>query len=527
MSTAEIPRPKKNVLFGVTHALDGQPVVRVPRAVKIGIGVPAGKDAEVYIDFDGTWVVRAGEKKNRYATRGEAQKVWPVAVAQAPERKYPKKLDYFTFTKPGAVEYDPDFDAIEHHGPKPREIDVVFIDNDPLQQSFQIWSKSELRCQGDGVNAMRSFAFAQTTLPDGKKRTEDAKEAGLDRVPIVNGCYSCGCPIGARKECKPTTLLNFQLMSTPRLGSTAYFHSTSFRTASNLFSNLHQFRMMSGGGDPERGFVAGIPLKMVLRPHKVQPPDGKPSTAFNVALEFRAESAGLLRQKLIQSGLEYAKLQEPPKQIAAPAAPSEAQAVAESVPVETVKGHDDEEDYTDVSAAAVNAEFYADGDDDETHSERGTDPDTEPPSGSAEAADNLGELKAALMTAGRSEDDIRRLTARYTELIEQGMLPDAALRRVGAEDVTDVDPAAPAEKLNREDIVTQGQWVDMLTYAKDELKMSEADLRNVVKKQGHLSGDLTMMPKSVYHSVMKDLQTPRTTRAPQEGTAKKQRGFSL
>jgi hypothetical protein len=282
--------------------------------------------------------------------------------------------------------------------------------------------------------------------------------------------------------------------------------------------------MMSGSGDPERGFVAGIPLKMVLRTHKVQTPEGKPSTAYNVALEFRAESAGLLRQKLIQSGLEYAKSQEPPKQIAAPVAASE---VADSLPVETVRGHEDEEDYTDVSAAAVNAEFYADGDDDEAHSERGTEPDTEQPSGSAEAADNLGELKAALMQAGRSAEDISRLTARYSELIGQGMLPDPALRRVQAEDVTNVDPAEPAEKLNREDIVTQGQWVDMLTYAKDDLKMSEADLKNVVKKHGHLSGDLTTMPKSIYHSVMKDLQTPRTTRAPQEGTAKKQRGFSL
>jgi hypothetical protein len=171
---------EKERLFGVTHALNGDPVVRVPRAVKIGIGVPAGKDAEVYIDFDGTWVLRYGEKRNRYATRGEAQKNWPAAVAQAPERKHPRKLDYFTFTKPGAVEYDPDFDAIEHHGPRPREIDVVFIDNDPLQQSFQIWSKSELRCQGDGINAMRSFAYAIATLPDGKgtRRGREGSRSG-------------------------------------------------------------------------------------------------------------------------------------------------------------------------------------------------------------------------------------------------------------------------------------------------------------------------------------------------------------
>jgi hypothetical protein len=532
MSTTAIAvRPKKNVLFGVTHTLEGQAVVRVPRAVKIGIGVPAGKDVEVYIDFDGSWVVRSGEKRGRYENRATAERDWSKAVASAPECKYPKKLDYFTFTRPGSIDYDPDFDAIEHHGPKPREIDVVFIENDPLQQSFQIWSKSELRCEGDGVNAMRSFAFAQTTLPDGKKRVEEAKDDGLDRVPIINGCYACGCPIGTKKECKPTTLLNFQLMSAPRLGSTAYFHSTSFRTAANLFSNLHQFRVMSGSGDPERGFVAGIPLKMVLRPHKVTPKEGTVGTAYNVALEFRAESANLLRQKLVQSGLEYARLQEAPKQIAAPAAPKPEP--VETVPVEEPKGtaatHDDDgEDFQDVSAAAVQAEFYADAGDEDTHTERGTEPDTEPPSGSAEAADELGELKVSMMRAGRSEAVIQQVTAHYSKLIGEGMLPDKAIRQVIAADLANVEPAGPAEKLNREEIVTQSQWVDMVTYAKDELKMSEADLKNVVKKHGHASGDLTTMPKSVFRSVMDDLQKPRTARTQEVSAEKKsQRKFSL
>jgi hypothetical protein len=46
---------------------------------------------------------------------------------------------------------------------------------------------------------------------------------------------------------------------------------------------------MTGRGNPEAGSVAGIPLKFVLRPYKVQVGE-KSSIQYGVSLEFRAKS---------------------------------------------------------------------------------------------------------------------------------------------------------------------------------------------------------------------------------------------
>jgi hypothetical protein len=541
MNVLEV-RPQKNKLFGVTHDRQGNAVLRVPRAVKIGIGVPAGKDVEVYMDFNRTWVIRAGEKANRYANRADAQAMWAKALEVAGNRSHPKKLDYFTFTKPGAVDYDPDWDAIEQHGPRPTEIDIVFVDNDPAHFAFEWWATTELKCHGDGINAMRSFSLARTD--EEKKLVAEAKAAGMDKFPIIGRCFSSdgGCEY-AKKQCKPVGQLNFQLVSTPRLGSTAYFHTTSFRSVVNLASNLEQFRMMTGGGNAEHGFVAGIPLKLVLRRHKVQIEDrqGKKSSshAFNVALEFRAESAVLLRQKMLETGLEYQRLSAPPKQLAAPAAVPPAD---EDAPVVagTATGaviEDDGEDFTEAPAAAIANEFYPEGSDDEDFGEGKTsgsataqDKRVQNQHGSEEAAKAVAALMVEWQKAGRTAADVKLACNRFTELIEQGEPVESAIRQVKAEDLANADPTEPRDPKAppAEELVNESQVLDMLTFAQDELRMSANEVRQIFVGKG-FTGSLNAAPLRIFKDVWADLKRPKAVDDPQppQSRGKKQRSFSL
>jgi hypothetical protein len=62
--------------------------------------------------------------------------------------------------KDGREMLEPDFGAIEAHGPTPTEIDVVFLDDNPFAGAYQMWSATELLCTGDGVTARRVFKLA-------------------------------------------------------------------------------------------------------------------------------------------------------------------------------------------------------------------------------------------------------------------------------------------------------------------------------------------------------------------------------
>src|SRR5512146_1795476 len=98
MATQSI-RPVKNRLYGVTHDLSGRPIVREPRTLKVGIGLPKGKALHVWIDKTGKWCVQVGEKRAEFATKEEARAYYLQNRRTAPERKYPQKRPYFVFTR--------------------------------------------------------------------------------------------------------------------------------------------------------------------------------------------------------------------------------------------------------------------------------------------------------------------------------------------------------------------------------------------------------------------------------------------
>ncbi len=88
------------------------------------------------------------EKIERFDKRDDAVKFYRASLKTAPERKYPQKLPYFTFTKLGADNiFHPEFNITEAHGSIPTEISIVFTDDRPLVSQLQMWSASQLQAR--------------------------------------------------------------------------------------------------------------------------------------------------------------------------------------------------------------------------------------------------------------------------------------------------------------------------------------------------------------------------------------------
>jgi hypothetical protein len=299
-------------------------------------------------------------KVSKYADKAEAWKAYMQARKTAPDRKYPRKVPYFTFLRMGADgNYVHDFEAIENHGAAPTEIDIVFLDNNPLDAAFQMFTAAELKCEGNGLDARRRLSMAST--PDEKLLAEAAAADGEKYFPIIDGCYSRGCPYPKEGKCKPHGRLMFQLLNSPRVGGTCSYDTTSYRSIPQLSSGIEQIKQVTGRGVAAHGRVAGIPLKLVLRPYKVTH-DGKPSTQFGVSLEFRAENAVELARMLIHTADEYHEALQLGTSLPAdlPALPGEELPGVSGLLMEDETGvNGNGEDDEVVEAAAMEAEFFS------------------------------------------------------------------------------------------------------------------------------------------------------------------------
>lgn len=304
------------MLYGITHDLKGQPVIRLPKVYKASIGLSKGPNVHVFINRAREWVIQwvpQGTKEEvheRFKIEGDGaetlmkvRKRFAECYAKAAQRPYPSKLPYFTFTRlHPSNSYIPAWDAIEAHGPQPTEIDVLFTDDKPFSAAYQWWGIGKLKCSGNGLQAARSIEFPQGQ--EERARAEEARKQGLKTFETTT-CYTNGCPL-AGKECKPHGRLQMQLVWKPQLGGVTQLDTTSIRSITNLFSCLDAFYRFTGGGDPERGYVAGIPLKLVVSPFKVVVPgSGKSSTAYQLHLEFRAETVGALKHKLMEAARSW------------------------------------------------------------------------------------------------------------------------------------------------------------------------------------------------------------------------------
>jgi hypothetical protein len=357
-----IPQPARNRIYGLTHdPLSQEPIVRNVRTVKVGIGVPRGKDIHIWIDATKAWCIQVGKSdpiRFDSVSLDEVRKRYRAAKKAAPERPAPRKVPYFTFTRPGFDgDFDHDLDMIAAHGPTPTEIPICFDQNEPLQMAYQYYTASGLKCEGDGQVARRKNEFAQNEFEKGM--AEAAAKDGLRVFPIVNGCALHGCPFANsdKPACKPHARMVFQLMSAMRMGGSAQFDTTGKRSISQLYSCIQRFKEATGRGDAERGWIGGIPLFLVVRPYRTQKPDGAPTTQFGVALEYRGESVAAMRREMIGYATEFQQaagmlpeLDLAPGQILPPAND------VTVIPMIEAPGIESEDDPVD--AAAMDAEFY-------------------------------------------------------------------------------------------------------------------------------------------------------------------------
>lgn len=294
-----------NKLFGVTHDPDGTPRVIEPKSVKVGIGLAKGPALHAYIDLQRQWVIVSGygpeQKRERFEEKERAQMRYRELKRDAIERKYPERLPYFTFTHMSSSgDMEPDWDIIEYHGPVPTEIDVIFVNEDPFSAAYQLWTATERKCWGDGKTALRLTSMAATA--DEKAQAAESIRKGEKSFPVTS-CWLAGCqyskPTSDRPSpCRAVGRLCFQLLRTPRLGATAVFNTAGYRSISQIFSSLEIFKRATNG------HVAGIPLKMVLRPYRVNF-SGRLSTQYAVSLEYRAESVVALKQQIIDQALQF------------------------------------------------------------------------------------------------------------------------------------------------------------------------------------------------------------------------------
>lgn len=364
-------RPIPGVLFGITHTLEGAPIIREARVLKVGIGVPKGRGLNVWIHTDGLWYLQISRKgpdgrivhesiKEGLKTRKEAEAFFREHYKRAEVVPYPRKLPYFTFTRPvlqadGTEVLEPDFDAIEAHGPVPREIDVVFLDDNPFEGAFQMWSASQLLCKGDGMIAERVVELGLKGTPDEQAAAQLAKANGERLFPVINDCWTNGCRFSKEFEnrgklqpspCKPGGDLKFQLANNIRVGGTAYYHTSGYRSISQIFSSLERIKGLTGGR------VAGIPLKMLLRPYRTRHNE-QTATQYGVSVEFRAQDIQAVRKNLMEQAWKFREL------AVVPHPPQETRHYLDAPENPAVS--DEPEDDPPVSAQLMVDEYYPDG----------------------------------------------------------------------------------------------------------------------------------------------------------------------
>jgi hypothetical protein len=367
MSTQAVtPRPEFGKIFGITYDKNTRlPMVRTPRVLKVGIGIPKGKAVHIFM-HNGDWIIRFGvwEKsgdKNKLVMKtvyrgnskvkmGDSEVIlsnkradveaWYAAHKQdAAVSNRPQKIPHFTFTRRTIVEdeggkpvevFEPDFEAIEAHGDSPRRIPIMLMADNPLSQELAFWSAIELKCHGDGLLAERVVSMGSAKDENWKA----AKDAG-DKMFVYSPCGT-SCPY-LGKECKPHSVLNMQLAYALRIGATAYFTTTGMVSAGQLFSSLTDI----AEAVHNKGIsLRGIPMDLVLSSFRANH-EGKPSVQPCVFLDLRASSRRELDKILSDNAWVPVRLENGVKQIEAPISEAGAMYDAEA---ETL-------------APAINAEF--------------------------------------------------------------------------------------------------------------------------------------------------------------------------
>ena len=248
--------------------------------------------------------------------------------------RLPQKFDHFVVTtrmKDNSDNWVRDAAVHETVGAEPKELDVRLMFDEP-DQNFQYflaaYDGQTKRCSGNGETAHdREHGQIPCTCP--WLKVHEGPYAGPARK------VGRGAP-----TCKPHGRLSVVLEAAKTYGGFYVFRTTSWESIRSIAAQLQTFR-------DQFGFLAGLPLRMVIYPAKDVTPDGT-FESYKVALVVRASMDSALqlatqaheRRKMLPKGampeVHQAQLLE--------AEESEAQDIAGEYHPETSPAEDEAED---------------------------------------------------------------------------------------------------------------------------------------------------------------------------------------
>ena len=341
----ELPRPHSRA-YGITHDAETlAPMVRLPRSLKVSIGMPAGPDMRaIYQEHEaGPWRITVGNGKAgrertvnnyRFKTVEEAQKYWRENWTKAPKLAFPQKLSWFTFRRIGPDgNLEPDWQAIHAHPGTPTEIPIVFMTDEPFQANDQLWGTDKLKCFGDGVNALRVHEMAQSAAE--KQLSQQWKHERY--FPIVRGCRLYGCPhsLGDTPACKPHGTLTFSLANDIRVGAVAEYLTTAKRSIRQLNSTIAALQASVAAISGGTRTIKYLVMTLHVEPYTLTRKNGQKSQAYAVRIEMPAGTLENLRRTVWNSVITAAQ------------------------PIAQLTAADQEPEAADEDeAAAINAEFH-------------------------------------------------------------------------------------------------------------------------------------------------------------------------
>ena len=238
-----------------------------------------------------------------------------VSIGEPPTegRNYPKKLDHFRFqTKDPSGDWivDDELDLLlkrkqegegADEGTPVRSFNIQFVSDDIEQifaTSYAWWGSSERKCHGDGLQAERVLSEI--------KDKDILKEYEGKRFAPWTPCGDDGCPELEKKMCKPHGQLRFMIPEQRVVGAVAVFNTTSYESIRRIFSGL------TGIANLTRGRLAGLKLRLVLKPGQTRYRDdkgtAKTSNAFFAHVEFRATDHEKMLQEMLEQSYELDRL---------------------------------------------------------------------------------------------------------------------------------------------------------------------------------------------------------------------------
>lgn len=209
----------------------------------------------------------------------------------------PEKYDHFVITtneRDRDSKLKPDQEMMKKIGDHCTELDVWLL-FDEIELNFPHWlalyEGKTCRCSGDGEKA--------------RERVIDKAMGAVTEIKEID-CVPNECPNFKKEHCKPHGVLSVVLKQMNSLGGVYKFRTGSWNSIQNLLGSMQMLRFSTGG------VLAGIPLKLVIRPQIVQPEgQSKTKVVYTVNLEFRGKEGDKpVLEQLVDKAVDIMKMRQ-------------------------------------------------------------------------------------------------------------------------------------------------------------------------------------------------------------------------